>query len=55
MAVVSDWKKIPTSEGPPIEVRFTEPEARAALEAARFHSVTFHDLYREHFTLTCLS
>ena len=51
--VVSDWKKIPTAEGPPIEVRFTEDEARAALEAAGFDSITFHDLYPEHFTCTC--
>ena len=54
MVVVSDWKKIPTSEGPPLEVRFTEPEARAAVEAAGFSSATFHNLYPEHFTCTCL-
>ncbi|HLC43291.1 MAG TPA: class I SAM-dependent methyltransferase [Methylomirabilota bacterium] len=54
IVVVSDWKKIPTSEGPPLEVRFTEDEARAALESAGFCSVTFHDLYPEHFTFTCL-
>src|SRR3990170_5698141 len=30
LLVVSDWKKIPTDEGPPVEARFTEAEARAA-------------------------
>ena len=53
IVVVSDWKKIPTSEGPPLEVRFTEPEARTAVEAAGFQGVTFHELYPEHFTCTC--
>ena len=52
LLVVSDWKKIPTDEGPPVEARFTEAEAQAACEATGFEAVTFHDLYREHFTLT---
>ena len=50
--VISDWKKISTAEGPPLEVRFTEEEARAVGEAAGFTGITFHDLYPEHFTLT---
>ena len=50
--VVSDWKKIPTSEGPPLEARFTEEEAREACEATGFESLTFHPFYAEHFTLT---
>ena len=54
LVVISDWRKIPTSEGPPLEARFTEDEARTAVEAAGFGPVTFHDIYPEHFTLTCV-
>lgn len=52
MVIISDWKKIPTTEGPPLEARFTEEEARVACDGAGFDSVIFRHLYAEHFTLT---
>lgn len=52
MLVVSDWKKAPTSEGPPLEERISEEDALAACRAAGFTELASRPLYQEHYAFT---
>lgn len=50
--VVSDWKKIPTEQGPPVEERLSEEEALAACRAAGFQDLAVHPFYRDHYAFS---
>jgi ubiquinone/menaquinone biosynthesis C-methylase UbiE len=52
LIAVSDWKKIPTEEGPPVEERLSEEEALTACRAAGFQDLTLHPLYRDHYAFS---
>ena len=50
--VLTDWHKAPSPEGPPLEHRLSEEEARRLLIEAGFKGITAHPLYEYHYVLT---
>ena len=46
-----DWKKKPTSRGPPLEIRFDEKRASALIEAAGFQVESVTDAGPDHYLI----
>jgi hypothetical protein len=47
-----DWKKKPTVFGPPVQIRFSEGQARALMENAGFKVESVRDAGRNHYLIT---
>ena len=46
-----DWKKKRTMKGPPIQIRFSEQQARQLIETAGFRIETIYDAGKDHYII----